>query len=146
MRSWKLGFGALFLSFGGALFLTQCGDSNLGTPLDGGGGDSASGCPANPPSPGTACGLPNGTLCNAYAQPGCACCAGGGGYECSNGTWQEIGVSNGVAPQPMCPATLPEAGTSCTGNSSPCGAQESCSYDCVTGNGQVADAVCNGAT
>ncbi len=142
VKLWTFGFGALLCSAGGALFLTQCGDSNLGT-SDGGvfGGDAAGQCPAKQPTTGTACSLPNGTLCNSYPQPGCECC-GTGGFECDNGTWQELGEPAGSGLAAGCPDRVPEAGTTCDLNE-PCGgALQGCDYDCTTGNGSPSTASC----
>ncbi|MEO7109246.1 MAG: hypothetical protein ABI183_02310, partial [Polyangiaceae bacterium] len=141
MKVWALGFGALLSSACGALFLTQCGDSNFGTPQDGGsGGDAAAQCPANPPTTGTACSLPTGTLCNAYPQPGCECC-GSGGFECDNGTWQALAESDGPNITAACPVTVPEAGTPCS--LATCGGPlPACPYDCTTGNGAISTASC----
>jgi hypothetical protein len=145
MRLWTFGFGALFLSASGALFLTQCGDSNLGTPGDVG-GDAAGSCPANPPTNGTSCDLPSGTTCNAYPQPGCECC-GSDGYVCENGAWQEVATStsNGNNIAPACPVTLPEAGSTCPVYSGGCGGQlpaQDCTYPCENGGNAIA--ICSG--
>jgi hypothetical protein len=141
MKLWTMGFGVLLSSACGALFLTQCGDSNFGTPQDGGlGSDAAGQCPTNPPTSGTACSLPNGTLCNNYPQPGCECCAGVE-FECDNGTWQGLATAGSSPAQGVCPATVPEAGTPCS--FSTCGGPlPACPYDCVTGNGAVSTASC----
>ena len=134
---WGASLGLVLSIAATGLLLTECSDNNPGTAGDGGN----AGCPTNPPTPGTTCTLPNGTMCNQYPQPGCACCSGGGGYECNDGKWQELGVANGVQPGIACPATVPEAGSFCS--SSPCGgAQPACSYDCATGNGFVSSATC----
>ncbi len=124
------------------LLLTECSDDNLGTAGDGG----TVGCPKNPPSPGTACALPNGTMCNQYPQPGCECCSGGGGYECVDGKWQEMGVANGVQPGFACPATVPDAGSPCYGGGNCGGTPAPCYYDCTTGNGEAQIATCSGST
>jgi hypothetical protein len=149
MRLWTYGFGALFLSAGGALFLTQCGDSNLGTPGDLG-GDAAASCPTNPPTSGTACSLPSGTTCSNYPQPGCECCAEVGGI-CQNGTWQPIAAatpnSGGNNITAACPTTLPDAGSACTAYvPGGCGAppEQDCSFNCPRG-GQLY-AVCGGGS
>jgi hypothetical protein len=147
MRLWTFGFGAFFLS-AGAVFLTQCGDSNLGTPGNGGGGDAAASCPTNPPTTGTACTLPSGTTCNNYPQPGCECC-GAELYVCQNGTWQAEGsaTSNGTNISPAaCPVTLPEAGSACTVSTGGCGAQpeQECNFACENGGNSYA--VCGGGT
>ena len=133
----------MLTSAAGALFLTQCGDSNLGTPADGGVivlGDAAASCPSNPPTPGTACTLPSGTNCNNYPQPGCECC-GNGGYFCQNGTWQEVGgPPSGTGLLPGCPGSLPEAGATCS--YLPCsGTPQFCSFTCD--NGGNASATCS---
>ena len=136
MKVWGWTTAVLVSAASGALFLTQCGSS----------GDTA--CPANAPTVGSACALPSGTMCNNYPQPGCACCGGGGGYECNNGKWEETGGSlNGVAPgNAACPSTVPDAGDPCSGYS-PCGgAQQSCSYTCETGNGRAVSAMCMSGT
>ncbi|MGH7281305.1 MAG: hypothetical protein ACRELY_07275, partial [Polyangiaceae bacterium] len=136
---WGASFGLVLSISVTGLFLTECSDDNPGTAGDGG----SIGCPTNPPSPGTACTLPNGTMCNQYPEPGCECCSGGGGYECVDGKWQQLGVANGVAPgNAACPTTVPEAGATCSvGN--PCsGALQACDYDCTTGNGKQQIASC----
>lgn len=133
MKVWGWTIAALLSAASGVLFLTQCGSS----------GDTS--CPANPPTVGSACALPNGTMCNDYPQPGCACC-GGGGYQCTNGKWEETGAGLAPGAGAACPLTAPDAGDPCSGYS-PCGgAQQSCQYTCETGNGRAVSALCtNGA-
>ncbi|MGH7282105.1 MAG: hypothetical protein ACRELY_11315 [Polyangiaceae bacterium] len=130
MKIWSWTIAVIVSATSGAFFLTQCGDS----------GDTS--CPANPPTIGAACSLASGTICNDYPQPGCACC-GGGGYQCTDGKWQETGGS-GLAPgSAACPETVPDAGDPCSGYS-PCGgAVLSCQYTCETGNGRELSAVCS---
>jgi hypothetical protein len=135
MTRWTFGFGALLLSASGALFLTQCGDSNLGT---GGelGGDAAASCPTNPPTNGSACSLPSGTTCNNYPEPGCECC-GASVYICQNGTWQQEATATPVSNiAPACPVTLPEAGTTCQLYTGGCGGEvpaQVCRFPCADG-------------
>lgn len=132
----KLAYAIAVMATSGAivLALTQCSsnDSNNG-------GDAAANCPANPPNPGTACFLPNGTVCNQYPQPGCACC-GSFEYVCQDGKWQETGGAPGSGGAvETCPTSLPEAGVSCFLG---CAGSGACSYDCTTGNGTAATATC----
>ena len=104
-------------------------------------------CPVAALTSGTACIASEGTTCTYQgpATPGCYCCNGGGspGYVCSKGTWQELAyASGGGAPNNFqaCPAVMPKQGDGCTPSCG--GAQQSCTYDCATGNGRAGSATC----
>lgn len=127
------------------LALLDCTSSNSGT---GSGNPDGGVCPASAPTSGSACFAAEGTMCSGYAglaTPGCYCCNGGGSssFTCSMGKWQELSyATGGGAPNNFaaCPVTIPAQGSACMPSCG--GAQQSCSYDCETGQGRAASANC----
>ncbi len=141
-------FGAMAAALAATMALTiHCSSGSAGALDDAGtgttdGGTSVPGCPKNPPTHGTSCSLADGTRCNDYASPGCACCSPTT-YTCLGGKWNVVTGGPPPVATPACPDTVPDAGEPCTNN--PCvGAVQSCQYDCQTGKGANATAICNG--
>jgi hypothetical protein len=130
------------------LALLDCASSNSGT-----GNPDGGVCPAAEPTSGSLCFAAEATMCNypgaatPSGAPGCYCCNGGGSpsFVCSKGKWQELayasgGAGAGPANFMACPATIPKQGAFCQPGCG--GAQQSCSYNCETGNGQAGSATC----
>jgi hypothetical protein len=92
---------------------------------DAGPDGAATGCPATAPEPATACDLPSSVYCDYPTGP----CSSGPSYYCESGTWRQI-FSN--PPAQVCPATLPQAGSSC----SSCTTSLQCTYPALPCGGQ----------
>jgi hypothetical protein len=130
MKAFAWTTSALIFSASGAIFLTQCSDSSG----DASTADAGSGtCPADPPSIGSACSLSVATQCSSYptADGGCPTV-----YVCADGTWSGVGNSAGA---PICPATVPAPGSSCT-----VAICASVGFECpfTCDNGQSVTAIC----
>ena len=111
--------------------LLQCKES-ISNDADGGSQD----CPSEPPNVGTACSLPNDQDCT--YKPECGCCFNDI-FKCVQGVWTQE-VITGKPAGPQCPATIPEAGSSCEVECE----HSTCSYTCSTVLGTASTATCIG--
>lgn len=98
-------------------------------------------CPGSMPPNGSACSIPDGSVCTYQNDPN-GCCPPAEA-TCSGGVWQSM-ISTCNPPAPACPPNPPTDGASCT-SSDPCAIQTyQCSWgDCGDGSPAVIGS-CNG--